>query len=69
MRGTLTKPAAQPISAPPAKLKPRHRLITTLGDGARAVAEPLAAFEHNVRIEGCVLKRWNSSNGDRYGSS
>ena len=45
MRGTLTKPAAQPISAPPGKHELRHRLIAALGDGAGAIANPLAAGE------------------------
>ena len=48
MRGTFTKPAAQPISAPPAKRQARHRLIAALGDGARAVGQPLAAFEQGA---------------------
>ena len=46
----------------------RHRLVAALGDRTRAIGEPLAALEHG-RIAGWVLKRWNSSNGDRYGSS
>ena len=45
MRGTFTKPAAQPISAPPGKRQLRHRLIAALGDGARAIGEALAAGE------------------------
>ena len=45
MRGTLTKPAAQPISAPPGKRQLRHRLVAAFGDGARAVADALAARE------------------------
>ena len=45
MRGTLTKPAAQPISAPPGNDELRHRLPAALGDGAGAVADALAAGE------------------------
>ena len=64
MRGTLTKPAAQPSSAPPGKYELRHRLQAALGDGARAVGDALAALEGR-RDRGCVLKRWNSSKGER----
>ena len=45
MRGTLTKPAEQPISAPPGKHELRHRLPAALGDGAGAIGNALAAFE------------------------
>ena len=45
MRGTLTKPAAQPISAPPGKVELRHRLPAAFADRARAVGDALAAFE------------------------
>ena len=45
----------------------RHRLLAAFGDRARAIGEALAAFEQCRAISGCVLKRWNSSNGDRYG--
>ena len=45
MRGTLTKPAAQPISAPPGKRQLGNRLAAAFGDRARAVGQPLAALE------------------------
>ena len=45
----------------------RHRLPAALGDRARAVGDALAALEKSARSTGCVLKRWNSSNGERYG--
>ncbi len=31
------------------KGQPRHRLVTALGDGARAIGQPLAAFEQRAR--------------------
>ena len=30
------------------KGQPRHRLVAALGDGARAIGEPLAALEHGA---------------------
>ena len=45
IRGTFTKPAEQPISAPPGKDELRHRLPAALIDRARAVGDPLAALE------------------------
>ncbi len=48
------------------KCKLRHRLEAAFGQGARAISEPLAAGER-VAHQLWVLKRWNSSNGDRYG--
>ena len=63
MRGTFMKPAEQPISAPPGKGELGHRLEAALGDGARAVGDALAPSSSG-RIAGCVLNRWNSSNGD-----
>ena len=46
------------------KREVRHRLPAAFHDGARAVADALAARESS-RTSGWVLKRWNSSNGDR----
>jgi hypothetical protein len=45
MRGTLTKPAEQPISAPPGKSSFGHRLPAALVDRARAIGDALAAFQ------------------------
>ncbi len=48
MRGTLTKPAEQPISAPPGKASFGHRLPAALGDRPCAIGEPLAAFQQRA---------------------
>ena len=48
MRGTLTKPAEQPISAPPGKVELRHRLQPAFGDGARAIGDAPAAAQHRL---------------------
>ena len=59
MRGRLTKPAEQPISAPPGNAELRHRLQSAFVDRARAVAEPLAALERRadgrMRLEALEL--------------
>src|SRR2546421_116096 len=42
--------------------QPRHRLIAALGDGARAIGKPLAAFEHGanggMRLEALEFVEW-----------
>ena len=47
--------------------KLRHRLPAAFGDGARAVGQTPCRPRAADAISGWVLKRWNSSNGDRYG--
>jgi hypothetical protein len=46
IRGTLTKPAEQPISAPPGKSERRHRLPAALVDRPGAVGDAAAALQH-----------------------
>ena len=46
MRGRFTKPAAQPISAPPGKASCGTDCAAAFGDGAGAIADALAAFQH-----------------------
>ncbi len=64
MRGTFMKPAAQPSSAPPGN--------TSLGIdcqppsvSARAPYPIRRPPSKTGRMVGCVLKRWNSSYGER----
>ncbi len=41
-----------------------HRLVAAFGQRARAIGQPFAAGE-DVAHQRWVLKRWNSSNGER----
>ena len=62
MRGTLTRPAEQPISGAAGERQLRHRLVAAFGDRTRTIGEPLAALEGatngRVRLEALeLLKR------------
>ena len=66
MRGTLTKPAEQPISTPPGKV--------SFGIDCQPPSV-IARAPYDTRVPPCrclitsgwCLKRWNSSNGDSHG--
>jgi len=68
MRGIDKTAAAAPISARPRSSAAGTAWITTLGDGPRRRSRAAAAFEQGAD-RGMRLERWNSVNGDRYGSS
>src|SRR5712691_8982050 len=68
MRGRLMNPAEQPISAPPGKVS----LGTDCTPPSLMAREPYTSRLPPCRYlatSGWVLKRWNSSNGERYGFS
>jgi hypothetical protein len=62
--GTLRKPAASPMSATAREGELGDRLEAALVERARAIGDAPPPSKTG-RISGWVLKRWNSSNGER----